>query len=205
MSALQGPEAGSRKANKLKVLSQLSEPFTLELPPDLKERVEVVPVPKGSEVGPDLRGDVLFGTFGNPQIYDLAERVPWVHYAGTGIDGLDVHRLARGRVLTNSRGVAAIPIAEWVLTVLLFHEKRPTEVFLRQPPERWPVRTPLGTLCGRSIALLGLGAIGSAVAERAFPSGRRSARSGDRQEAARSPGSSSWRASPSYCATPTTS
>lgn len=156
---------------KLRVLSQLAEPFELTLPPDLAERVEVVPVPKGRALEPGVEGDVLLGTWGNPQIYDLAERVPWVHYAGTGIDGLDLHRLARGRVLTNSRGVAAVPIAEWVLTVLLFHEKRLDEVLLREPPATWPVRTPLGTLYGRRIALLGLGAIGSAVAERALPFG----------------------------------
>ncbi len=157
----------------LKVLSQLSEPFTLVLPPDLRGQVEVVSVPKGSELAPELRGDVLLGTWGNPQIYELAERVPWVHYAGTGLDGLDVERLARGRLLTNSRGVAAIPIAEWVLTVLLFHEKRLGEVLLREPPDTWPVRTPLGTLYGRRIALLGLGAIGAAVAARALPFGAR--------------------------------
>jgi len=109
----------TRRARELTVLSQLSEPFTLELPPDLQPRVEVVSVPKGSELPPDLRGDVLLGTWGNPQIYELAERVPWVHYAGTGIDGLDLRRLANGRVFTNSRGVAAIPIAEWVLALLL--------------------------------------------------------------------------------------
>lgn len=159
------------REQRLKVLSQLVEPFTLELPSDLREQVEVVPVPKGTALSPELRGDVLFGTWGNHQIYELAERVPWVHYAGTGLDGIDVKRLAHGRVLTNSRGVAAIPIAEWVLTLLLFHEKRVTEVLLREPPPLWPVRTPLGTLYGRRIALLGLGAIGSAVAERALSFG----------------------------------
>jgi phosphoglycerate dehydrogenase-like enzyme len=156
---------------KLKVLSQLAEPFTLQLPEDLQPRVEVVPVAKDAPLSPELRGDVLLGTWGNPQIYELAERVPWVHYTGTGIDGLDVRRLASGRVLTNSRGVAAIPIAEWVLSLLLFHEKQLDQVLLHEPPARWPVRTPLGTLYGKRIALLGLGAIGSAVAERALPFG----------------------------------
>lgn len=158
-------------ASSIRVLSQLVEPFTLTLPVDLQERVEVVAVPKGGPLGPDLQGDVLLGTWGNPEIYELAERVPWVHYTGTGLDGLDLRRLGRGRVLTNSRGVAAIPIAEWVLTLLLFHEKRLDAVLLREPPAQWPVRTPLGTLHGRRIALLGLGAIGSAVAERALPFG----------------------------------
>jgi phosphoglycerate dehydrogenase-like enzyme len=158
-------------SGRLRILNQLTEPFKLVLPADLQEKVEVLPVPKGSQLDPALRGDVLLGTWGNPQIYELAERVPWVHYTGTGLDGLDVRRLSQGRVLTNSRGVAAIPIAEWVLTMLLLHEKRVDEVLLKEPPERWPVRTPLGTLHGRRIALLGLGAIGTAVAVRALPFG----------------------------------
>jgi phosphoglycerate dehydrogenase-like enzyme len=157
-----------------RVLSQLGDADAIRLPHDLRARVQVVAVPPTEPVPNDVSGDVLLMSFGNDKIYELAERgVKWVHFIGTGINAFDVERLARGRVFTNSRGAVQVPISEWVLAVLLHHEKRLAEVFIHKPPERWPVRTPLGTLHGKQIALLGLGAIGAGVAQRALPFGAR--------------------------------
>jgi phosphoglycerate dehydrogenase-like enzyme len=158
----------------LRILSQLGDADAIGLPEDLRAHVQVVHVPPSEPVPTDLRGDVLLMSFGNDKIYELVERgVKWVHFIGTGINSFDVERLASGRVLTNSRGAAEVPISEWVLAVLLHHEKRLSEIFIHEPPARWPSRTPLGTLHGRQIALLGLGAIGAGVAARALPFGAR--------------------------------
>jgi phosphoglycerate dehydrogenase-like enzyme len=157
---------------RLRILSQIGDANALRLPPDLRERVEVISVSPKEPVPADLVGDVLLMSFGNTAIYELAERgVKWVHFIGTGVNAFDVPRLAHGRVFTNSRGSVAVPISEWVLATLLHHEKQLADIFIHQPPERWPARTPLGTLYGRQLALLGLGAIGAAVAERALPFG----------------------------------
>jgi phosphoglycerate dehydrogenase-like enzyme len=161
-------------SQRLRVLSQAGDADAIRLAADLRDRVDVVSVPPSAPVPEDLTGDVLLMTFGNRGIYDLVERgVKWVHFIGTGINGFDVERLTRGRVFTNSRGSVAVPISEWVLAVLLHHEKQLSSMFIHAPPARWPVRTPLGTLHGRQIALLGIGAIGAAVAERAVPFGAR--------------------------------
>ena len=156
----------------LRILSQFGDADTLKLPPDLRERVEVIHVPPNRDVPPELRGDVLLMTFGNPAIYELAERgVKWVHFIGTGVNAFDVPRLARGRIFTNSRGSVGVPISEWVMAVLLHHEKRLDEAFVHEKPAQWPVRTPLGTLHGKHVALLGLGVIGENVARRLLPFG----------------------------------
>lgn len=161
-------------SGRLRILSQLGDADALGLPADLRERVEVLSVPASQPIARDVSGDVLLMSFGNDAIYELAERgVKWVHFIGTGINAFDVPRLARGRVFTNSRGAVAVPISEWVLAVLLHHEKRLADVFIHAPPTSWPVRTPLGTLHGKRIALLGLGAIGANVAQRALPFGAR--------------------------------
>jgi phosphoglycerate dehydrogenase-like enzyme len=161
-------------SQRLRVLSQAGDADAIRLAADLRDRVEVVSVPPSAPVPADLTGDVLLMTFGNRAIYDLVERgVKWVHFIGTGINGFDVERLTQGRVFTNSRGSVAVPISEWVLAVMLHHEKQLSSMFIHSPPARWPVRTPLGTLHGRQIALLGIGAIGTAVAQRALPFGAR--------------------------------
>ena len=132
---------------RVRILSQAGDADAIRLPADLREQVEVVFVPPSDPIPRDLSGDVLLMTFGNDALYELAERgVKWVHFIGTGINAFDVDRLARGRVFTNSRGAVAVPISEWVLAVLLHHEKRLADVFIHTPPARWPVRTPLGTL-----------------------------------------------------------
>ncbi|HEX6244868.1 MAG TPA: NAD(P)-dependent oxidoreductase [Polyangiales bacterium] len=158
---------------KLRILSQLGDADSLRLPPALADRVEVIHVPPEQPVPPALRGDVLVMTFGNQACYALAEcGVKWVHFIGTGVDHFDLARLAaEGRIVTNSRGAVEVPISEWVLAVLLHHEKRLEQVFVQRPPERWPMRTPLGTLHEKRLALYGFGAINAAVARRALPFG----------------------------------
>lgn len=159
---------------RLRILSQAGDADAIRLAPDLRDKVEIVVVRPSEPTPSELTGDVLLMTFGNRAIYELVERgVKWVHFIGTGVDAFDVERLARGRIFTNSRGAVAIPISEWVLAVLLHHEKQLASIFIHEPPQRWPARTPLGTLHGRQIALLGLGAIGAAVAARALPFGAR--------------------------------
>ncbi|MET0343153.1 MAG: NAD(P)-dependent oxidoreductase [Polyangiales bacterium] len=158
----------------LRILSQFGDAETIKLPADLRDRVEVVHVPPSAPIPPDLTGDVLLMTFGNQAIYELAERgVKWVQFIGTGVNAFDVPRLAKGRVFTNSRGSVAVPISEWVVATLLHHEKRLDEIFIHDKPATWPVRTPLGTLYEKRVAILGLGVIGENVAKRLVPFGTR--------------------------------
>lgn len=101
-------------------------------------------------------------------------RLQWVHLASAGIDFfppwlLDVP------LVTCSRGVAAVPIAEYVLAALLAHEKA-WDTLQVDGASRWRDtfqrvdRQPSGTLRGRSLGIAGYGAIGREVARlaRAF-------------------------------------
>jgi phosphoglycerate dehydrogenase-like enzyme len=118
----------------------------------------------------DLRADVLFGGWG-PHTLELAQRVEWVHLAGTGIDSFP-RELFDGRTVTNARGASAIPISEFVLAALLAFEKRLPETWIEEPPEHWNFAQ-LGWLNTRTLGLVGLGGIGIAIAERALPFGMR--------------------------------
>jgi phosphoglycerate dehydrogenase-like enzyme len=118
----------------------------------------------------DLRADVLFGGWG-PHTLELAQRVEWVHLAGTGIDSFP-RELFDGRTVTNARGASAIPIAEFVLAAMLAFEKRLPETWIEEPPEHWNFAQ-LGWLNTRTLGLVGLGGIGIAIAERALPFGMR--------------------------------
>lgn len=66
-----------------------------------------------------------------------------------------------------ARGVAATPIAEFVIATILGHEKEFEAIRVRERAQ-WKMR-PLGSLSGRCLGLAGFGAIGRAIAARALP------------------------------------
>jgi len=129
---------------------------------------EVVTVPSAEDYGDGLRGDAMFATwFEHPIFDDLdATGLDWVHLPGTGIDKVP-RRILEGRTVTCSRGVSAIPISEFVLASMLAFEKDFPSVWLQEPPEHWNFAA-LGELAGKTLGLVGLGGIGTAVARRAL-------------------------------------
>ena len=94
----------------------------------------------------------------------------WIQTTSVGIDFYP-RWMARGVTLSCGRGIAAGPIAEYVLAAILGFEKRLGAVAARAPAE-WR-QSVLGTLDGRTIGLVGYGAIGRAVARRAVAFGAR--------------------------------
>lgn len=127
-------------------------------------------------VKPDAQGnvagdiDVLLTSIAG--IASLADLIPkchglrWVHVLGTGVDGFPF-ALVEGKQLTCSRGASAIPIAEWVLGMILAFEKDLPESWISAPPARW-LSAELGRVEGKTLGILGFGAIGQAIARRAL-------------------------------------
>ena len=96
----------------------------------------------------------------------LTPSVRWVHVFAAGVDGFPFEQLG-DRPLTCSRGASAPAIAEFVLASMLAFEKRLPESWIVEPP---PGRSDaaLGGLRGRTMGLIGVGAIGTEVARRAL-------------------------------------
>lgn len=157
----------------LRVLTQLPrerlERIAAELP-----WVELVEVPAEGELAAGVHGEVLLTMpWGSPNLASVVERgVRWVHAVGTGVDRFPFEALLAGQILTCSRGASAVPIAEWVMAMLLAAEKQLPATWIQKPPARWS-QAQLGTLEGKTLGLLGLGSIGLAVVRRALPFGMR--------------------------------
>src|SRR5579871_5917581 len=94
----------------------------------------------------------------------LPDEVEWVHIMGAGVGGFPF-ALLRGRPLTCSKGASSVPIAEWVLAVMLAFEKQVPESWIHEPPDAWN-RAHLGSLAGKTLGLIGIGAIGAEIAKR---------------------------------------
>jgi phosphoglycerate dehydrogenase-like enzyme len=118
------------------------------------------PVPEGAEVLATLPAG------GDPGTGALVPSVKWVHVLAAGVDGFPLDKVG-DRIVTCSRGATAPAIAEFVLACMLAFEKQLPDAWVTEPPEHWTLAA-LGGLAGKTLGLVGVGAIGSEVARRAL-------------------------------------
>jgi phosphoglycerate dehydrogenase-like enzyme len=159
--------ARARSHPPLRVLSHLPRAMLWRFAGPLPD-VEIVEVPTEGEPPAEANGEVLLTfAWGSPNLPSLVSRgVRWIHTIGTGVDRFPLEAVG-DRALTCSRGASAVPIAEWTLAVMLAFEKRLPESWIDRPPREWN-RAELGGLAGRTLGLVGLGGIATAVARRAL-------------------------------------
>jgi phosphoglycerate dehydrogenase-like enzyme len=115
----------------------------------------------------DLAGeaDALLATYVSTDLLDAAPDLRWTQVLSSGVDFLDLEAIeAHGVALTNAAGVHAEPIAEQVLGYLLTFE-RGIHTGIRQQREGVWQRYSGGEIRGKTLGVVGLGAIGSRAAE----------------------------------------
>lgn len=129
--------------------------------------------------------DVLMALDLPEGIREWATRLRWVQAIGAGIGQLEPAELkAKGIMLTNAAGVASAPIAEFAIGRLLEVWKDIRVLERQQKDHHWQMHQGL-LVKGKTIGIVGLGAIGRDVARRAKAfettvlGNRRSARPGD--------------------------
>lgn len=99
------------------------------------------------------------------ELLDSAEELRWVQACSAGVDHYDLDRLREeGIALTNASGVHAEPIAEQVLGYMLAFERGIAQGIRQQERGVWERYTG-GELRGKTLGVVGLGAIGTRVAE----------------------------------------
>ncbi|MFC5133683.1 MULTISPECIES: D-2-hydroxyacid dehydrogenase [Haloferacaceae] len=90
----------------------------------------------------------------------------WIQTLNSGVDSYDLDGLdARGTAVTNAAGVAANPIAEQVLGYLLAFERRIHRGIRQQERDGIWRDYSAGELRGKTLGIVGVGAIGTRVAE----------------------------------------
>jgi phosphoglycerate dehydrogenase-like enzyme len=119
--------------------------------------------------------DILmaFGPQVRKDFFQNTPRLKWVHSLGTGTDGItDSPYLSRDVIVTATRGIHGAPVSEFAfLTMLAF--ARDFRRIERQRSERKWQRYPGTLLEGKTIGMLGVGAIAQALAPRCKAFGMR--------------------------------
>jgi phosphoglycerate dehydrogenase-like enzyme len=104
---------------------------------------------------------------------DAAPNLKWVHTSAVAVETLCLNELfARGIVVSNTRGVQAVPIAEHVMAAVLALAKQLPFALQNQFAARWAQNEFVGErlpwlLKGRTLGVIGVGTIGSEIAQRA--------------------------------------
>jgi phosphoglycerate dehydrogenase-like enzyme len=124
--------------------------------PDLAEVDLVVPLRR-------IR-DPLFEALAGPP-----GRLRVIQTLSAGVDWL-AGRVPEHVMVCNARGVYDIPLAEWVVGAILAMQRGLVQARDAQPRHEWVEMEP-PELAGRRVLILGLGSIGTAIAERLRPFG----------------------------------
>jgi phosphoglycerate dehydrogenase-like enzyme len=124
--------------------------------------------------------EVYFG-FGVPRpLFLAAKKLRWVHSAAAGVgNALYAEMVNSDVLLTNSAGVHAIPIAEYVIAGVLHFFRGLDAVVAQQREHRWDKsfftaeRSPVREIGGARVLVVGTGGIGTQVAIRMHALGAR--------------------------------
>ena len=117
----------------------------------------------------------VYGNKLDNEVIDAAPDLKMIANFGAGYDNIDLNHVAsRGIVVTNSPDPVTEPTAELAMGLMISVARRMAEMDrkLRDKNVTWGVMRNLSTtLVGKTIGIIGMGAIGKALARRAIASG----------------------------------
>lgn len=141
---------------------------SLEDDPELREVVEF-----SQSLGPDgdrekiAEANILIGWSFPAEAVAAAKDLRWIHVIGAGVDHLEpLGWVPEGVTLTNSSGVHAERAGEYVATGLLMFNSLIPMHLEAQGRQSWEPRYST-VIRGKTVVIVGIGAIGGAAAERA--------------------------------------
>jgi len=117
--------------------------------------------------------EVILAGRWSEELWRAAPRLRWVQCWGAGVERfMSPEFVASPIVLTNARGIYALPIAEHVLAFLLHFARGLGGLVRHQLQHEW-ARASVAEVNGLTLGIVGLGGIGSEVARRAKAFGMR--------------------------------
>jgi D-2-hydroxyacid dehydrogenase (NADP+) len=145
--------------------------------PDAKVVLTRTPEQRRAELAD---ADVLFAVRFSLEDFKVAKQLKWLHLSSAGATHVLFPEMIESNIIvTNSRGLYGIPIAEHVIGMMIILARKLHEAYRFQLAGKWPRqemfdRYPsFSELYGRTAGVIGLGDIGLAVAERAKALGMR--------------------------------
>ncbi|MFN3648993.1 MAG: D-2-hydroxyacid dehydrogenase [Armatimonadota bacterium] len=151
----------------IRVLVGSSDPGFHTRVRSVSDRIELVTAEEARE-RPELLAavEVAFGGL-PPERHPEATALRWIQTQGAGVESFLTPTVReRGILLTNASGIHADPIAEHLFGMLLGHLRRLPQAWDHQRRSHWweGPNGELGELRGKTLGILGMGAIGAQCA-----------------------------------------
>lgn len=110
----------------------------------------------------------IFLTYGEDLTEELiyrADKLKWIMVMSAGLDRMPFEACKkRGIFVTNVKGIHKIPMAEFTIGMMLQHVKQMRILWTNEQTKTWERKLPMGELYGKTLLILGIGAIGGEVA-----------------------------------------
>jgi phosphoglycerate dehydrogenase-like enzyme len=160
-------------AQTKKVIANLSPEMMKELA-KTAPNVKIVPA-RGADLAKEIvDADALVGAQLTPELFKVAKNLKWLHISSAGVErhgnqiGLFPALIDSDVVVTNAKNVYGPQIADHAFAFLLALTRRLNETIPRQPLEEWPPgRSGMFELDGKTAVIVGVGGIGTQIAQRA--------------------------------------
>ncbi|MEH7379209.1 D-2-hydroxyacid dehydrogenase [Bacillus sp. JJ1533] len=122
------------------------------------------------EALPHIQSADILLTYGEdltPEHIKIATNLKWIMVISAGLELMPFQAIQeKGILVTNVRGIHKIPMAEYTLSMMLHVTKKNMKIVEQQAHKSWDRLThfPVGELHGKTIGVLGVGAIGGEIA-----------------------------------------
>ena len=100
-----------------------------------------------------------------------SNQLKWIQIGNAGVDDSLIEDVIKSKIIiTNSRGINAVPVAEYVISTILYFSKNFSNCISYKKEKvwrQWEIAKKTDTLENQTIGIIGYGAIGKEIAKRA--------------------------------------
>lgn len=108
---------------------------------------------------------ITYGSGLTDELIERAERLKWIMVISAGIDGLPLQAIKERNILvTNVTGIHKIPMAEYTIAMMIEAVKHIKRWHENERKHVWKQFSDMNEISGKTLAVLGTGAIGSEIA-----------------------------------------
>ncbi|KZE63307.1 3-phosphoglycerate dehydrogenase [Fictibacillus phosphorivorans] len=99
------------------------------------------------------------------ELVAAAKKLKWIMVISAGLDKMPFKALEKQDVLiTNARGIHKTPMAEYTISMMLQVSRQASQLLENQKQHKWDRKVPMTEISGKTIGILGTGAIGCEIA-----------------------------------------